>query len=40
MNVTVLLAFIVACVVVFIVQRAIVRSLARKGERSPAETTR
>ncbi len=40
MNVTILLAFIVACVAVFVLQRVIVRSLARKGERSPAETAR
>jgi hypothetical protein len=40
MNTTILLALLVALATVFLLQRFVVRSMARKGARSTAETTR
>jgi hypothetical protein len=40
MNTTILLALVVAGAAVFLLQRIVVRSIARKGERSAAEPTR
>jgi hypothetical protein len=40
MNTTILLALIAAFTAVFLLQKFIVRSIARKGERAASETTR